>query len=99
MRRAVIYLRVSTLDQTTANQERELRESADRMGCEIVMGLQGSRHQRYQGPRYVASCTASSLLPETLSYTVLGKLERTCRGGRGWNGRSGRSGAATDPKR
>ena len=35
MRRAVIYLRVSTLDQTTANQERELRESADRMGCEI----------------------------------------------------------------
>ena len=36
MRRAVIYLRVSTLDQTTANQERELREIADRMGCEIV---------------------------------------------------------------
>jgi len=36
MRRAVIYLRVSTVDQTTANQERELREIADRMGCEIV---------------------------------------------------------------
>jgi DNA invertase Pin-like site-specific DNA recombinase len=36
MRRAVIYLRVSTLDQTTANQERELREIADRMGCELV---------------------------------------------------------------
>src|SRR5260370_10999235 len=36
MRRAVIYLRVSTLDQTTANQERELREIASRMGCEIV---------------------------------------------------------------
>jgi DNA invertase Pin-like site-specific DNA recombinase len=36
MRRAVIYLRVSTLDQTTANQEWELREIADRMGCEIV---------------------------------------------------------------
>jgi DNA invertase Pin-like site-specific DNA recombinase len=33
---AVVYLRVSTLDQTTANQERELREIADRMGCEIV---------------------------------------------------------------
>ena len=26
MKRAVLYLRVSTLDQTTANQERELRE-------------------------------------------------------------------------
>jgi len=47
MRRAVVYRRVSTLD----NQERNLREVADRMGCEIVMGLQGSRHQRYQGPR------------------------------------------------
>src|SRR6516162_1632527 len=36
MRRAVLYLRVSTIDQTTANQERELREVAGRMGCEIV---------------------------------------------------------------
>jgi DNA invertase Pin-like site-specific DNA recombinase len=36
MKRAVLYLRVSTLDQTTANQERELREVASRMGCEIV---------------------------------------------------------------
>jgi DNA invertase Pin-like site-specific DNA recombinase len=36
MKRAVLYLRVSTIDQTTANQERELREVADRMGCEIT---------------------------------------------------------------
>ena len=36
MRQAVIYLRVSTIEQTTANQERELREIAGRMGCEIV---------------------------------------------------------------
>src|SRR5207342_3062607 len=36
MRQAVIYLRVSTIEQTTANQERELREIAARMGCEIV---------------------------------------------------------------
>jgi DNA invertase Pin-like site-specific DNA recombinase len=36
MKRAVFYLRVSTIDQTTANQERELREIAGRMGCEIV---------------------------------------------------------------
>jgi DNA invertase Pin-like site-specific DNA recombinase len=36
MKRAVLYLRVSTLDQTTANQERELRAVAERMGCEIV---------------------------------------------------------------
>src|SRR5262245_21179879 len=36
MRRAVVHLRVSTIEQTTANQERELREIAGRMGCEIV---------------------------------------------------------------
>jgi DNA invertase Pin-like site-specific DNA recombinase len=36
MKRAVLYLRVSTVDQTTANQERELRQVAERMGCEIV---------------------------------------------------------------
>ena len=36
MKRAVLYLRVSTIDQTTANQERELREIAGRMGCDIV---------------------------------------------------------------
>ena len=36
MKRAVLYLRVSTIDQTTANQERELREVSRRMRCEIV---------------------------------------------------------------
>src|SRR5262249_21385071 len=36
MKRAVLYLRVSTTDQTTANQERELREVARRLGCEIM---------------------------------------------------------------
>jgi DNA invertase Pin-like site-specific DNA recombinase len=36
MKRAVLYLRVSTLDQATANQERELREIAGRMGRDIV---------------------------------------------------------------
>ena len=36
MRGAVLYLRVSTIEQTTANQERELRQVAERMGCEIV---------------------------------------------------------------
>jgi len=36
MKRAVLYLRVSTIEQTTANQERELRDVASRIGCEIV---------------------------------------------------------------
>jgi DNA invertase Pin-like site-specific DNA recombinase len=33
---AVLYLRVSTLDQTTANRERELRQVAERAGWQIV---------------------------------------------------------------
>ena len=36
MRRVAIYARVSTDQQTTANQERELREIADRAGWEVV---------------------------------------------------------------
>jgi DNA invertase Pin-like site-specific DNA recombinase len=36
MKRAVLYLRVSTVDQTTANQERELRAVAERAGWEVV---------------------------------------------------------------
>jgi DNA invertase Pin-like site-specific DNA recombinase len=34
--RAAIYLRVSTAEQTTDNQERELRSAAERMGYDIV---------------------------------------------------------------
>jgi DNA invertase Pin-like site-specific DNA recombinase len=60
MKRAVLYLRVSTLDQTTANQERELREIADRMGCEIVKvykdhGISGTRG-RDKRPGFDALC-------------------------------------------
>jgi DNA invertase Pin-like site-specific DNA recombinase len=48
MKRAVLYLRVSTIDQTVANQERALREAADRAGWEIVHvyrdhGISGSK--------------------------------------------------------
>jgi DNA invertase Pin-like site-specific DNA recombinase len=34
--RAALYLRCSTTDQTTDNQERELRAAAERMGHEVV---------------------------------------------------------------
>jgi DNA invertase Pin-like site-specific DNA recombinase len=36
MKRAALYLRVSTIDQTVASQERELREIAARIGYDIV---------------------------------------------------------------
>jgi DNA invertase Pin-like site-specific DNA recombinase len=60
MKRAVLYLRVSTLDQTTVNQERELREIAGRMNCEIVKvykdhGISGTRG-RDKRPGFDALC-------------------------------------------
>jgi DNA invertase Pin-like site-specific DNA recombinase len=60
MRRAVFYLRVSTQDQTTANQERELRTVADRMGCEVVEvykdhGISGAKG-RDKRPAFDALC-------------------------------------------
>jgi DNA invertase Pin-like site-specific DNA recombinase len=60
MRRAVLYLRVSTVDQTTANQERELREVAGRMGCNIVKvykdhGISGAKG-RDKRPAFDALC-------------------------------------------
>lgn len=60
MKSAVLYLRVSTLDQTTANQERELREVASRIGCEIVKvykdhGISGAKG-RDKRPAFDALC-------------------------------------------
>jgi len=64
MRRAVLYLRVSTVDQTTANQERELRGIADRMGCEITKvyrdhGISGAKG-RDKRPQFDALCKAAA---------------------------------------
>jgi DNA invertase Pin-like site-specific DNA recombinase len=60
MKRAVLYLRVSTVDQTTANQERELRQIADRMNCEIIKvykdhGISGAKG-RHKRPAFDALC-------------------------------------------
>ena len=60
MKRAAIYLRVSTLDQTTANQERELRQIAERVGYEIVRvykdhGISGAKG-RDKRPQFDALC-------------------------------------------
>jgi DNA invertase Pin-like site-specific DNA recombinase len=47
MRHAAVYLRVSTQDQTTANQERELRAVAERIGCAVTVyqdhGISGAK--------------------------------------------------------
>src|SRR5262247_2962224 len=64
MKRAVLYLRVSTMDQKTANQERELREIAVRMGCEITKvykdhGISGAKG-RDKRPAFDALCKAAA---------------------------------------
>ena len=60
MRRAALYLRVSTTDQTTANQERELMAVAGRMDHEIIRvyrdhGVSGAKG-RDKRPQFDALC-------------------------------------------
>jgi DNA invertase Pin-like site-specific DNA recombinase len=64
MRRAALYLRVSTLEQTTDSQERELRAVAERMGCEIVAahrdnGISGAKGRNGR-PGFDALCKAAA---------------------------------------
>jgi DNA invertase Pin-like site-specific DNA recombinase len=64
MRRAALYLRVSTLEQTTENQERELRAVAERMACEIVTvhrdnGISGAKGRNGR-PGFDALCKAAA---------------------------------------
>jgi Resolvase, N terminal domain len=75
---SVLYLRVSTIDQTTANQERELREVATRMGCDIVKvykdhGISGAKG-REKRPAFDALCRDAAqrecLHPEGRSSSV-----------------------------
>jgi DNA invertase Pin-like site-specific DNA recombinase len=59
-RRAALYLRVSTLDQNTDNQEIQLREAAGRAGYEITKvyrdhGISGAKG-RDQRPQFDALC-------------------------------------------
>jgi DNA invertase Pin-like site-specific DNA recombinase len=59
-KRVAIYSRVSTTDQTAANQERELREVASRMGCEVVKvyrdhGISGAKG-RDERPQFDRLC-------------------------------------------
>ena len=60
MRQAALYLRVSTIDQSTANQERELRDVASRMGCGVFKvykdhGISGAKG-RDKRPAFDALC-------------------------------------------
>jgi DNA invertase Pin-like site-specific DNA recombinase len=52
MRNAALYLFVGTLDESAADQEHDLREVANRMGCQIVKvyrddGVSGTKSQKH----------------------------------------------------
>ena len=60
MRRVALYVRVSTADQTTENQERELTAIAARMGWQVEAiykdeGISGSKGSR-QAPGAQTRC-------------------------------------------
>jgi DNA invertase Pin-like site-specific DNA recombinase len=64
MKRAAIYLRVSTVDQRTSNQEEELRQAAERTGWEVVEvytdhGISGAKG-RDKRPALNALCRDAS---------------------------------------
>jgi len=84
MKRAVFYLRVSTQDQTTANQERELREIAGRMGCDVVKvyrdhGISGAKG-RDKRPAFDALCRAATRreFDVVMAWSV-DRLGRSCK--------------------
>jgi DNA invertase Pin-like site-specific DNA recombinase len=49
MKRAAIYLRVSTVDQNPETQLLDLRQFAGQRGLEIVENVYGSRRERHKG--------------------------------------------------
>src|SRR6478735_3861551 len=60
MKRAAIYLRVSTQDQATANQEHELRQAAERAGWQVAKvykdhGISGAKGRNGR-PAFDALC-------------------------------------------
>ena len=68
--RAALYLRVSTTDQTTENQERELRAAADRLGSRDRRGLPGPRHLvAAKDARSGRLSTSSTAMPRCVSST------------------------------
>ena len=75
MKRAVLYLRVSTQDQTTANQERELREIAGRMGCNVVKVYKDHGISGAKGRDRLPPLTRCAALPraENSTWSWLGR--------------------------
>ena len=66
---AALYLRVSTTDQTTENQERELRAAADRLGHVIVEVYRDHGFSVGRDARSGRLSTSSTGMPRFVSST------------------------------
>ena len=82
--RAALYLRTSTLDQTTDNQERELRGVAERLGHEVIEvyadnGISGAkgRDKRPAFDRLCRDATAAGLTSSWSGASI--GLDARCR--------------------
>ena len=73
MKRAAIYLRVSTQDQNTSNQEHELRQAAERAGWQVVRvykdhGISGAKGRNGR-PAFDALCRDATKRQFALAYS------------------------------
>jgi len=86
MKGAAIYLRVSTQDQTTSNQEHELRQAAQRAGWQVVKvykdhGISGAKGRKQRTARKVACAEKLAALCRTTHPVGLNVLFLICREG------------------
>jgi DNA invertase Pin-like site-specific DNA recombinase len=81
-RRAALYLRVSTRDQTTENQERDLRRWADRLGFEIVR-VYGETASGARGDRDGLSSLLAGAHRREFDVLLIWSLDRQSREGIG----------------
>ena len=77
--RAALYLRVSTDDQTTENQERELRATADRAGHEIMAvyrdkGISGAKGRDKRPDRFPPPPEYVSDIDERTAISTIAQL-------------------------
>ena len=82
-KRAALYLRVSTGEQTTENQRRELREAAEHKGWQVVAeyedaGISGAKG-RDQRPAFDAMLTAATLQRKKFDVVMAWSVDRLGR--------------------
>ncbi len=82
MTRAALYVRVSTREQTTENQERELRRWAERLGLEVV-GLYADTTSGARSDRAALAAVLTAAHRREFDVLLVWALDRVSREGIG----------------